>query len=953
MSKRINVAEINRAIREVRLGELEEHFQKVEQRIIDVTNVDSYQGRTASAMKSYLREVHGLVVRSFLIVIMQTESGIRRFMNGIGDIDASERAILDEGYLSHLQGVARSYEIDMRGLHEDFAAEVRRANQVMNLSGSNLERLRTELDDEIHQSALLIERTMDDMDTFDEYHMNEIESLNSHVRSLENVLNQIDGIKAGGIDNFRPGSVANSPLGKDLLNHMAKSAIALAQVGSTDALALLGGYINTLPADIRKLYEGLKGKAKHCAMVGDPVNAVTGNFIYDYVDVKVEGRYPIEFRRFYNSLDAITSTLGRNWTHSFDIRLIPLEDYGISVIYGDSRQEHYSQPVKEDINTYISGAGNFNVLRKVREEGKITGCELIFVDGSKYIFNSEGRFTKQLDSAGNEVKLSYEEDQLIKIESPSGYLELTYKGEYIEKITDHTGREISYEYENNLLSTYTNALGNSYSYEYDLRERLVNVINPEGNLFVENVYDDQDRVTKQIFADGSEMSYKYKGFSEHSKSTEFTKQNGSKFIYKRDAKYRTTGIVEPDGKIAIEYNGNSQRSKYIDKLGNETSFEYDERDNVTKVTNALGVITELEYVEGTSKMTSVVIDGNQKISSSYDDSGNLVSVKDALNNETAISYRKNNLPEVITQADGSQINLTYDGRHNIIQVEDASGVVTEYQYNALNQVISAVDGNKNETSFRYDDQNNIIEVNNAEGNRQNYTYNKQNKVVEASDFNNAKIQREYNELGKLSKATDPLGRETLLDYDCMWNIAKVTSANGAETEFLYNEMNRLETVVKPDSSKVSYEYDPNGNRTKVIDEEGNETHLSYNVLDQLIEVSGEDGLKFSYTYNVEGQVTAVTNGLDNTVNLEYNVLGQLIKETNALGDSRTYTYTSLGKVATVTDEAGRVTSYEYELGGRLKSISHPGNTSEIFTYDPVGNVKTHISAMGQTATYNS
>ena len=958
---RIDIAKMEQAYRELGLGDVETYLQEIEKRIDDVVNEDSYRGQAAQGMKNYLKEVHGMAVKSFLIVIMQVESGMKRFLRNFYQYEGSDNAIIDRDYLIHLQKVADDFRNNIGAEFEEFNQQMNIASQEMELSTTGFYKTRHKLDHVIDQVAKVADDTNHMIHSLNDQHMkNEMEVLNNHVATLETVIKGIDGVVVGGIESFIPGSFANSPLGRELFNHMLGSATTMAQHGSKhaaiEALSILGGYISTLPPHLRKMYESIKGRAIRCAIIGDPVNATTGNFIYDHVDIKVEGRHPLIFERFYNSVDATTTTLGRNWTHSYNIRLIPLEDSGASVVFGDSRQEFYSldqEAIKsgEVIGVYKSEIGNLNVLRAVRENDKTTGIELVIPDGSKYLFNGKGQLTKQLDQAGNEILFSYDAGQLTKIESLSGYLELAYKGNFIETITDHTGRTISYKYENNLLSTYTDTLGNSLSYEYDLRERLVNIKDFEGNQFVSNVYDEQDRITKQKFADSSKMLYRYNDWK---KLTEFTKQNGSKFIYKHDDEYRTTGMIEPDGEIKIEYNENSQRSKYTDKLGDATSFEYDseKKNNLSSVVNPLGETTEFNYNDS-NKLTRIIVGGITKLEARYDSEDKLVTAEDALKRQVRFSYNKETreLPTHIVQPDGSVIKICYDERHNVTQLTNANGVTTNFEYDELNRAVKTIDGNGNITQFNYDSNNNITCITNSEGNSRKFTYNKANKVTNVVIENGAQIKREYNELGKLSKVTDPLGRGTALDYDEMWNCSKVTEANGAQTQFLYNNMNRLESVIKPDANQVSFEYDPNGNRTKIIDEEGNVTNLSYDALGRLIEVCGEEGLKFSYTYNVDGKVTRVTDALDNTVNLEYDDAGQLIKETNALGDVRVYTYTSLGKIETVTDEASRVTRYDYEPGGRLKAITHPDGNDETFEYDGNNNVVSHTNKSGQTVEY--
>ena len=950
---RINQQEIEQAYRALRLEEFETYFENIQQRIDEVVNEESYQGKAACNMKAYLKEVHQMAVKSFLIVIMEIETGMTRFLNRLNQVDESNLAILDRDYLIHLQETVSRHRRDMQEIHSDFNQQANIANQIMNGNPftRNLDNAMGELDHHLGQTMQVTENVRLQMEDFNNQQMREIETLQNHLSTLTKVLDKIDGVLADGVDKFKPGSFANSPLGRLLFEHMLASVGTMARNGSmneaTNALAIIGGFISTLPPQIRKLFKMMKGRAIWCAFVGDPVNAATGNFIYDHVDMKIDGRYPLELKRFYNSIDATTTTLGRNWTHTFDITIHELENGGATINYGDSRQEYYEKSEASGGNL-IPTAGCSKVLKKIEKASTPTIYELTFTDGQKYDFNKTGQLIRQTDAAGNEIILTYEDDQLTRVESPSGYLEFSYDDNYITKITDHAGRSTSYEYENDLLSSYTNPLGHSYSYEYDLRKRLINIINQEGHLTVSNVYDEKDRIIKQTYADNTEMSYSY---SELKRETTFTKQNGTKSIYKRDNQYRTTGIIEPDGEVKIEYNKNSQRSKYIDKLGGETSFEYDQVGNLSKVTNALGVPTVLTYLEGTGKLASITIAGNKKLQNSYDETGNLVSVEDALSNKTSISYEATNLPNTITQADGSKIQLTYDEKGNVTQVKDASDVVTNYRYDNLNRVVQTVDGNENVTSFTYDEVGNILEVKNAEGHTQCYEYNKQNKVTKITDFNDVTIKRSYNVLGKLSKVIDPLTRETTLEYDKLWNVSKITQPNGATTKFTYTPLNHLRRIDKPDGSRIGYDYDGNGNRIRILDEQGNMMRLYYDLANQLISVSGEEGLRYVYSYNAEGQVTSVRDGMGNIAHVQYNELGQIARERNALGDERTYTYTSLGKVESITDEAGRITTHEYEIGGRLKSITHPDLTSEHFGYDDNGNVKTHTNKLGQETEY--
>jgi len=672
----------------------------------------------------------------------------------------------------------------------------------------------------------------------------------------------------------------------------------------------------------------LAGESIFCRYGGDPINMSTGNFIYTKEDISVPGRYPLEFKRFYNSVGGTNGTVGIGWTHNYNIRMYTNEESMI-VTFADGHIEMYK--VTDD-GGYIGPPESDNELVKIDE-----GWELSTKNNETYHFDKEGLLQRIEDLNGNATEFEYKDEQLLKVSTLSGSLtfDYAYDSNHLMRVSDHTGRVVRFKYNDDRLVRVRHPNRAEYKYEYDENGKLCNMWNPLGIEAIKNEYDSEGRMIRQSFADGGEYLLSYDG-----NTTISIEQNDNVIKYERDERHRTVATIYSDSEERFEFNDQNRRTKHIDRNGNTTSFEYDKMGDLCAITNALGVETEFKY-DYNNKLYKILVDGRIKVRNTYDEGGNLKTIEDALKNKTTLTYSENGIPEIITQPDGSQIHLTYDERRNISKMVDASGIETQYKYDNLNRVISTIDGNGHETNYQYDVAGNIIEVKNAAGNTRNYVYNKSNKVTEVTDFDGSRLSCEYNELYKPSKFTDQLGRETLLDYDIMWNVSQVTTPNGSVTKYIYNQANRLETVIKPDLNTVSFEYDFNGNRTLVRDEEGKETHLCYDALGQLIEISGEEGLKYSYTYNAEGQIVSVIDCMGNAVTHEYNELGQLTRETNALGYSREYTYTSLGDISTEKDEVGRLTRHEYAPGGRLVATYYWDDTTEIFEYDNVGNIKVY------------
>jgi hypothetical protein len=65
----------------------------------------------------------------------------------------------------------------------------------------------------------------------------------------------------------------------------------------------------------------LAGTPIFCMFGLDPVNMSTGNFIYTKEDISVHGRYPLEVKRFYNSIGVPDGEFGLGWTHNYVVRL--------------------------------------------------------------------------------------------------------------------------------------------------------------------------------------------------------------------------------------------------------------------------------------------------------------------------------------------------------------------------------------------------------------------------------------------------------------------------------------------------------------------------------------------------------------------------------------------------------------------------------------------------------
>ena len=694
---------------------------------------------------------------------------------------------------------------------------------------------------------------------------------------------------------------------------------------------------------VEKLMANIKGAETIChAFSKDPVNLSTGNFIYDRTDLEVGGREPFVFRRFYNAINGREGVLGKDWNHNYEVHL-EFTDGEAVLLREDGKEERFFW----EKDRYLSLFASEGTLEKAED-----GYTYRTREQKVYRFDREGMCLETETLLGGRVTFTYETEapfRLVKAEKDTGeFFAFSYGADgMLERVEDHTGRCLSYQYQGGLLKEVRLPDGNTFRYGYTPQGKLEQVENQRGIVTVENFFAEEHRTTLQKFPDGTQMSYVYDA---EKKTVELTERNGSRVTYVHDDKYRDVKHIHSNGEERFAYNQNNQKTLYVDRLGNKTQYAYDPAGNLVRVIDALGNKTEILYGKK-NQPTGIKINGKDKLCGEYDAQGRLVKTRDALGNEVEITYTASGWPQTIQQADKSRISLSYDAKGNITAIEDALGNVTRYAYDALNRMVESTDGKGNVTKYAYDVMGNVTCVENAEGNRQSYEYNASGKVTKVTDFDGASIQREYNVLNRPSKIIDKEGRETLLTYDSMWNLARVTASDGARTTYLYNEENLLSRIKYADGAVVRYTYDANGNRIGEEDENGAKTTFVYDALGRAVEVTGEEGLHYAYRYDGEGNLIEAEDALGNTVSMEYDGNGNLVKETNALGESRHYTYTPLGDVESITDEAGRTTCYQYQKGGLLEKIQYSDGTEEAFTYDANGNLETHTLATGFVLRY--
>ncbi len=666
-----------------------------------------------------------------------------------------------------------------------------------------------------------------------------------------------------------------------------------------------------------------------CAMTGDPVNANTGNFVYEKEDLAVPGAIPLKFCRFYNRIDERSGTLGKGWRHNYEIWLSMEEDRYV-LLWGDGQEEVY---LREKDGEAVPLFGMPCRLNRTKD-----GYEYLTSDNRKYVFDPKGRLVEIRNQNGKGLGFTYDSHgRLARVSNGHGaWLDYQYDrstGMLLE-VRDHRGRNVTLSYELGRLKEVRNGSGARYQYDYDKEKRLYRIRNPRGVYVLENEYDGKGRTVRQVFADGGEIRYAYE---EKENRTLLTDQRGNRVAYERDNRYRNVKTIYGDGEERFCYNDQNHLVWKTDKRGNKTQYAYDDKGKRTQILYPDGEKRNMTY-DGNGRLLVLSVNGVVKQKNTYDQKGNLIKIEDALGNCQRAEYDENGSLTQITQPDGSQISIKYDGRGNIVCVTDGSGSNTFYEYDEYNRVILITDGNGNSTHYSYNADNQVVSITNAAGKRRTYEYGPNGKVTKLIDFNGAVTIRKYNKMNQAEICILPDGETIHMEYDLMQNMISKTLPNGAKIRYEYDGQNRLSRVILPTGGEIGYEYDADGNRTAMTDPNGNRTSAEYDERNRLIKATDPAGNSTQYVYDKNSRLVKIIDAMDHARVYEYNEADQLMKETDISGSSICYEYTKMGKVASITDGKGRKTKYEYEAGGILAHVVFPDGGHEHYLYDKNGNL---------------
>jgi RHS repeat-associated protein len=747
----------------------------------------------------------------------------------------------------------------------------------------------------------------------------------------------------------------------------------------------------------------------------DPVSFSTGNHATQVHLFNIPGRggLDFDFTLTYNSQDGRDDLLGFNWSFPYNARLQQYADQSVLVALSDGRTYHFTW----NGSNYDAPPGVFDRLEKTSD-----GWRLILHDQTVLTFKEViatysgfGILTEWRDRAGNALHFAYDlggqdnwqngnavpRPPLTSITDDVGRtigVQSNSDG-HITHLSVFDGRSYSFGYTNGDLTSITDANNGTRHYQYDARHRMTQEQDAANILFLQNFYDDRDRVVEQIDATGA---HDYLSYDPINRVTTFTDNGGNVTLYHYDEQNRITQVDNANSQSTHDqYDANYNLLQHTDARGNVTQYAYDDRGNlierhdpitvndfyttdvthwtyndrnlVTSMTNALSNTWFYEYDANGNLTKSTAPDGSfttatynawgQPTSITdakghtttyiYDTYGNRIQTIDALNHSATSIYDSSGRETSFMDVNGHTVHFTYDGNSNIQQILDPKNHLSTFNYDQNDLLTSSIDRLSAEQQYQYDNNLKLTSERDPLLHWQQYQYDALYRRESSTDALGRVTHYAYDSLGQLITVTDPLGQITHYEYDANGNVSVVIDSQGHRTQMIYDAMNRLKFLIDANGARTEYCYDAEDRLVRTIGPRGEVTDYTYNSLNRLIAVKDPLGKVTTYEYDAVGNRVAEIDPLSNRTDTIYDALNRPIKIEQpilsiGLRPTTFYEYDAVGNTLAITNPRGFVTRYGYDVNDNIITSIDALNGLTQYVYDAEDHLVSVIDANGHS-----
>lgn len=704
-----------------------------------------------------------------------------------------------------------------------------------------------------------------------------------------------------------------------------------------------------------KIYD--PGNIAHAASI-EPVDLVTGSYLFDHDDLTMAGPLPLTLSRHYNSGSTDqTTSMGAGWMHSFDMRaeeqsdiqtrlrspedaaavmvgLIVIKDllehedtakgwltealtaqwvmdqltgHTVSIVLGQKAYTFTEQPD----GSYTPPPGMTVSLTKTNG---------VFVmqerNAEAYTFNTNNLIAEIRDPDDNTLTFAYNaQTNLQSVTSSFGpVFTFGYTSGLLTSVSDNSSpaRTVYYQYDaNNNLTNFVDAAGSSWGIAYSDANHpnaITSLTDPEEITTIQNFYNSLGIVTQQVSATSNPWNFYIAGFESVEEDP-----LGNRTLYEFDEKGRTLSVLDAQSNRTTRvYDGQNHVTNIVDAAGVINIFVYDQHHNLLKQTAAAGTPEQVVTAYG------------------YDAQHHLRFVTNALGS-----------------AEQTVTEYTYTGTHHVDTITEAKGTTeertTDYNYNSdgLVEQVSEGDGQRVTTYSNFDSHGNAQTVNSTDAGTISRTFNARGDL-ETLTVDGKTAAFGYNALRLPTAVTNALGTAdqtvTSKSYYDNGLLKTSTDARSKITRYFWTPAYKPAGVIYPDTGNTTNLYDEADRLFAVRDAKGSWATNTLDSVGRPVFVSSVYS-SVSNQYNSAGNVTnsAVDpDGLNLWSRSEYDNLNRLKNQQTAIGTQQFF-YDLLGRTTNLIDQASKHWKTEYDALSRVKKTFRPSENFEEYSFDALGN----------------
>ena len=748
-------------------------------------------------------------------------------------------------------------------------------------------------------------------------------------------------------------------------------------------------------------------------------NAPSGSFCQQVTDLSVANALQtLAATRTYNSLDARDDTsFGRGWSFGFEGSI---KDYTLNLTDENGQLVTQTCPnikiarlMNGSVCTFAQNAdGTFTANDSHNMLAMVDGrYVLTSADQTVYTFNEAGRLDTITDKNGNTTTINLDLSGKITsiVDCTGRTFDISYVGNYISSITDATtNRTVNYLFTDGRLTQVIDPVGASTYYTYNAQGLLSAVHDNNQHTLSSVTYyfsgENEQKISTRTDALGNTWSYFY----------DLTNQ----VVTITDAEGRHTHQYFDENLNVIEEVDELDRSSYVeclpddkynepvsttDRNSNKTQFERDDRGNITQMTNPDSSTRVMTY-DAKNNLLSQQDENGKLTFFVYDSLGNLIKKAQPLNGTdiytdtdtgfsiTTFTYylatdnaALNGLLKTQTDPEGGVTTITYDAYGNLASKTDASNNTAYFTYNAAGWLLSQTSPSGYVTQYIYDNCGRQIKMALDDGATTRTVYDALGRMLQAvlpsqysasDDVNGIYTSTlgtrcTYYDNGKLQSVTDAENNSTSYTYDQYGNTLTETNPNGATYRYTYDALDRLlNTYIRESSGStefllqgISYSILPDKTTQQTVrtynDTSSYTTEITtYDYAGREISKQNADGTTVTTTYNLNGTVASTKDPAGNFAYFTYDGLNRLVVKYAPFADDL-YTYTGY-----TYDDAGRVllerigvapvalnaiptdfveSSYQYYANGLVLEKSDADGRRTVYYYDADSNIsKTEV-----------